>query len=205
MEKRNCRKEAYLLNVIASFIFILSLFFNAFLIEVKYEENSSGLKSTYSLHSVYEVITSEGSLGLIDISLGVAAVVLVIIGVFLGLKKFKLSQIFVSSGITFAFLQLSASLVSVNNEIYVANKENASAGVLELVKETSIMPRLGFFLALVAFILVLVSAFFFLQEDLPIAKQEEAVVSKINIIEYADGTKPNNATMEEINFDDVDL
>ena len=47
MEKRNCRKEAYLLNVIASFIFILSLFFNAFLIEVKYEENSSGLKSTY--------------------------------------------------------------------------------------------------------------------------------------------------------------
>ena len=211
MEKNNCRKQAYLLNVIASFLFILSLFFNAFLMEVKYEENSAGLVSSYSLHTVYEVITEEGSLGLINISLGVAAILLVIAGVFIGLKKFKLSQIFISGGITFAFLQLSTAFLSGQNEIYADKMSDEAAGVLGLSTDTTITPRLVFILALAAFVFVLISAFFFLQEDLPVVKHEETPMAEgINIVEYADGTKPNEnksngSSMEEINFDDVDL
>lgn len=154
MEKKHYCNRVFIINAIAVVLFILSLFFNVFSEITRFEENVGGPDVTYTPYKGYELILFDFDVG---IPFGSITLVLAIVGVLIGLKKMKLSQVFVSSGISLAFAFLTFFVEA--SQIMIAEENDTGVnGIYALEREYSLEIGLGYIFILLSFILIIVSS-----------------------------------------------
>ena len=105
----------YIINCVATVLFGLSLLFNAFKVETTEHYSYDRYTISYKTYGVFEVINAESGLGLISVSFAAIIIGLIIAGLFIGTKKKKLSQSFISGGIICAFMQLNSVWLELQN------------------------------------------------------------------------------------------
>ena len=176
MEKNKLYRLAYYANLIAAFIFIMSLFFNSIEVETMTYQTTSSYTVTTEVFPLLESLSEPITIGLTPISMIVVVIGLVVTGAVIGYKKKLLGHTFISAAIVFSFAIVNIQYLAYENTKYeMESKVSMNQPVTSYENSIDVSVKLGYLLCLAALIVLVVATFLFISANMMDENKKEVI------------------------------